>query len=291
MKLVHFPFLTLLCWFTTSTFAQESSESPVLKPVVEIDFFVGGGEAFVPVLSDQMWQKYLPDFTEPTSSSGYNRSNAMTVISPSFLFGFRKSYKNSFLEASNVRSSAGIIFGSGAGVYTEQRWDKMTSVTIDSFTIASSGQTFAIDSITNEAITRNYSAQDFLIGVSQRFETNPAKRIGFHYGIDVLFGFSGSGKMSKSYSKYINYSQAVGTYGSNAYTYEVDYEESVGPKYHSLNVQFPLELTLRPFLKKSGWNVISMGFSARPSLQWYRLDNEKGTLFTPWYGMVLRAAL
>ena len=137
---------------------------------------------------------------------------------------------------------------------------------------------------------RNYRAQDFLIGITQRFETNPTKRFSFNYGIDVLFGFSGNGRISTSHSQYITYTPVVGTYGSTTDTYQTDYDETAGPKYRSMNVQFPLELAVRPFLRKSGWSAFSMGFSVRPTLQWYRLDDEKGTLFSPWCGMVLRGA-
>lgn len=274
-----------------SVFSQEEVESTGLKSVVEVEFFLGGGEAFSPLIPEQMWNKYLPDFSEPASTDGYNQSSGTWYGSPSFLFSFRKSYRNRFLETSNIRSSAGIIFGTGAGVYSEQAWSKSTSVTIDSFTVASTGQQFAIDSFSNDYISRNYRAQDFLIGISQRYETNPAKRFSFHYGIDLLFGFSGNSRMSSTHSQYVSYSPTVGQYSTATENFQSDNSTFDGPKYRSVNVQFPLELGLKPFMKKSGWNVLTVGFCVRPALQWYYLDSEKGTLFSPWYGMVLRAAI
>lgn len=277
---------------TTVSYGQEVARTQMVKPAVEIDLFLGGGQAFEPAVPDNLWQKYFPDFAVPTQQDGYSESHFGNYASPVMLMSFRKSYKNGFLETARIRSSFGLTVGTGSGYSITQQWNRSTSVTIDSFTVAGSNTTYPIDSVSDVWISRSIRSQDVMIGICQRFQTNPDRRFSFHFGVDVLYGFGINSSVSEYNSVYTHYTPQVGEYEQGTGSQTLSGKKTFsGPKFSSFNAQLPLEVTIRPFMRKERWKALNIGAGIRPTVRWYSMDSEKGSLFLTWYGLIFRLSL
>lgn len=253
---------------------------------------MGGGASFQPVVSENLWQKYFPDFAIPSENDGYTQSYPVNYSNPVLLMSFRKSYRNRFLESSHIRSSIGITLGLGSGYYSEERWSRNTITTIDSFTVAGNNNTYPIDSISDVSMSRSFQARDFMIGISQRFQTNPERRVTFHYGVDVLYGFTVNSSVSTTASSFTTFTPMVGSYEQVGSKYDSYEKRSYsGPRYQSIDAQFPLELCVKPFMRREQLRSFSTGLAFRPTVRWYYMDKEKGSLFQPWIGAIFRLAI
>ena len=282
----HFHFLFCFIWSGGYHF------NPASIPVIELELTMGGGSTISPELSNDIWTKYSLDFQEPSVNDGYTKYFSGTFAAPVLLFGFRKSYHNRYLEASRIRSSAGIVFGIAPGMQSQQRWERTTSVTIDSFTMVSNGMTYPNDSTTYESYYRTFSSDQAVIGISQRFQTSPARRLTFHFGIDVLYGFSVNKSVRIAHSA--TWSTTVEESNSTSpepHFFREEQRSSIGPNVRTIDAQFPFELAIKPWYRKLALKSVMIGFVARPGVKWYAIDQQKGVMLSSWFAGVIRFSL
>ncbi|MDH4473550.1 MAG: hypothetical protein QE487_13155 [Fluviicola sp.] len=294
---IHLKLIATAFTLVAICFNGQAQETKPENRSVEIALTTGFGDSYWASLSDATWNKYTPDFVIPTDSSGYLQGfstgypygNPYTVSS--YLLGsVHVSYKNAFLDAKKIRSSVGLVFGSGIGYRSDQSWTKSESFTIDTLTSSQTGEQYIVDSTHNHGIGRSYEANDFMIGVSHFFQTNPLRRFSLHLGITASYGFSVNARMS---TYQYDWSAVTPSLGVND-NYESTYyrtEMTDAPKSNSLTLQLPVELSFRPWKNGKMLQGLSLALAYRPTLKHFVIADQKATNIANWYGVTMRLVI
>ena len=292
----HFKLIATLLTFTAICSTGQAQETKPGNRSVEIALTTGFGDSYSTNLSNTTWNKYAPDFVIPADSlgyqqgysSGYPYGNGYSVSS--YLLGsVHVSYKNAFLDSKKIRSSVGLVFGSGIGYRSDQSWTKTETFAIDTLTSSQTGQQYSIDSTHNQTIGRSYEANDFMIGVSHFFQTNPLRRFALHVGITASYGFSVNARMSTYQNDWSSVSPNLGvdSYENKFYRAEV----ADAPKSHSMTLQLPVELSFRPWKNGKALQGLSLALAYRPTLKHFVIADQKATNISGWMGMTLRMTI
>jgi hypothetical protein len=294
---IHFKLIATVFAFTTIYSTGQAQETKPENRAVEIALTFGGGDNYSTSLSNTIWNKYAPDFVIPADSSGYQQGyssgypygNGYSVSS--YLLGsVHVSYKNAFLDSKKIRSSVGLVFGSGIGYRSDQSWTKTETFVIDTLTSSQTGQQYTIDSTHNQTLGRSYEANEFMIGVSHFFQTNPLRRFALHVGITASYGFSVNARMSTYQGDWSSVTPYLGTndsYINKFYRAEV----ADAPKSHSMTLQLPVELSFRPWKNGKALQGLSLALAYRPTLKHFVIADQKATNISGWLGMTLRLTI
>ena len=199
---LHSKIITAVLLLTTFSSTINAQETGPKNRNIELALQTGFGDFYSVGLSDETWNNYTPGFVVPDDSSqqnGYQMYSGTLFSVTSYVLGsVHVSYRNAMLDAKKIRSSFGLTFGSGVGYRTEQSWTKSETFTIDTLTSSQTGQQYAVDSTHQRTVGRSYEANDFMIGLSHFFQTNPARRC--HRPLALVF-FNRSRRTSSIGSK------------------------------------------------------------------------------------------
>lgn len=287
--------LCFLLMAATTSFAQQERLPIVQLPLsgdLHFSLQCGFGDVGDFSMSTANWNKYTPDFQIPADSLNYSSGEMMNLYTHTYtLATVEYSYKWKFMNAKKIVSSYGIVLGSGVGYSANQNWYKMESFPLDTLTSSQTGNQIYIDSTTSHYKGRSFNSSELIVGITQRFQTNPNRRVSLHFGINAMLGFS----VNEQITTYSYESTSVYPYFDGYYTDEQsDYQQQTvasAPSVRSLLVQVPLELSIRPWLRKEALSSLSVGVSVRPSLKYVSVLGEKNTSYGNWYGLLLRYSI
>lgn len=297
---IHLKFIAIGLSLTAISSAAYAQETGPDNRVVEIGILTGFGNTYSTGLSNETWNKYTPDFVIPADSLGYQQNSysmysygePATILSiNSYVLGsVHVSYRNAFLDAKKIRSSLGIVFGSGIGYQSDQNWTKSETLTVDILTSSQTGQQFTVDSTYNHAIGRSYMANEFMFGVSHFFQTDPLRRFSLYLGMSASYGFSVN---SRLYTYESNWSSVEPSLGStNSYENEFQRTEVAdAPKSHSIALQIPVELSYRPWKNGKALQGLSVALSFRPTFKHFVIADKKANAASSWFGLTLRLTI
>lgn len=291
---IHFKLIATAFTLTAICSNGQAQETKPENRSVEIALTTGYSDSYWASISNTTWNKYAPDFAIPADSSGYMQGNSSGYpygnpysISSYVLGSVHVSYKNAFLDAKKIRSSVGLVFGSGIGYRSDQSWTKSESFTIDTLTSSQTGEQYTVDSTYAQGMGRSYEANDFMIGVSHFFQTNPMRRFSLHLGITASYGFSVNARMSTYQYDWSSVTPTLGVNDSDESTYYRT-EITDAPKSHSLTLQLPVELSFRPWKNGKMLQGLSLALAYRPTLKHFVIADQKATNISSWLGMTLR---
>lgn len=297
---IHFKSVILLSAAITLSSVALAQETKPENRSVEIAILSGFGNSYSVGLSNDTWSKHTPGFVIPTDSLGYQQNSdlfyaigeraSFLPVNSYVLGSVHVSYRNAFLDAKKIRSSAGIVFGSGIGYQSSQSWTKNEVFTIDTLTSSQTGQQYPVDSTHNQTIGRSYSANEFMVGVSHFFQTDPSRRFSLYLGINASYGFSVN---SRVYTYESNWSSVDPNIGSgNSYENKFELVElSDAPKAHSLALQVPVELSYRPWKNGKALQGLSVALSFRPTFKHFVIADKKENMISSWGGFTLRLTI
>ncbi|MES2555140.1 MAG: hypothetical protein V4604_03265 [Bacteroidota bacterium] len=287
----------LLAAISSNTYSQGTEPN---NRIVEIAISTGFANPYSAGISDETWNKYTPDFVIPADSlnfqqnsySMYSFSEPATILATnSYVLGsVHVSYRNAFLDAKKIRSSLGIVFGSGIGYESNQNWTRTEIITIDTLTSSQTGQQYTVDSTHYQTIGRSYSANEFMFGVSHFFQTDPLRRFSLYVGVSANVGFSVN---SRLYTYESNWSTVDPSLEStNQGENELDQKEIAdAPKSHSVALQIPLELSFRPWKNGKTLQGLAFGITVRPTFKHFVIADQKANRASSWYGVTMRLAI
>ncbi len=288
---LHSKIITAVLLLTTFSSTINAQETGPKNRNIELALQTGFGDFYSVGLSDETWNNYTPGFVVPDDSSqqnGYQMYSGTLFSVTSYVLGsVHVSYRNAMLDAKKIRSSFGLTFGSGVGYRTEQSWTKSETFTIDTLTSSQTGQQYAVDSTHQRTVGRSYEANDFMIGLSHFFQTNPARRFALHLGITASYGFSVNAQLSTYQYDWSSVSANVGLSSPTENDYQRT-ELSNAPKSHSLTLQIPVELSFRPWKNGKALQGFSIAIAYRPTLKNFVIAGEKATSINSWYGFTMR---
>lgn len=287
-KVVFLIKLIVLLFINSTTFAQES---PKTDRKITLGFNYGYGDANSMNLSDQLWEKYTPTFVIPTDSLYSQPSNMMNYGITSFMQGtVHFSYRNRLLDSKKIRSSIGIVFGSGSTNNANQNWNKSESFRLDTLTSSQTGEQFFIDSISNRSIGRRIESNEFVIGLSQHFQTDPTRRFSLHLSFIAQYGFSIN---TRAYTSDYTWSYSSSYNMINDFGYYQNEQLAIEnvPLFHSFSILMPLEVSIQPWKNSKKLQGISIGLSARPTLKLLKIDDQRASLTGISYGLSFRYAI
>lgn len=297
---IHLKFIAIGLSLTAISSKAHTQETEPDNRIVEVGILSGFGNTYSTGLSNETWYKHTPDFVIPADSLGYQQGNyplysynePATILSiNSYVLGsVHVSYRNPFLDAKKIRSSLGIVFGSGIGYRSDQNWTKTEITTIDILTSSQTGQQYTVDSTHYQTIGRSYTANEFMIGVSHFFQTDPLRRFSLYLGISASYGFSVN---SRLYTYENNSSSVEPSLGStNPYENEFQRTEVAdAPKAHSIALQIPLELSFRPWKNGKALQGLAFALSVRPTFKHFVIADQKANAVSSWYGLTMRLTI
>jgi len=267
-----------------------SQETPKNDHLITLGFNWGIADQHLLNLSNNTWNKYTPSFVIPADSLNFSHGNYLGYGINSIVQGsIHFSYHTKLLDSKRIRSSVGIVFGGGSNFQSNQNWYRSETIRLDTLTSSQTGEQFFVDSTSEHSIGRTFVSDEFTIGLSQHFQTDPTRRFSLHLSFIAQYGFSINSKMTTYERTWSNSSSYDKDYYSD-YHQEVLTMDRV-PSAHSLSILIPLEISVQPWKNTKKMQGISIGLSVRPNVKLLKIDDQRTTLTGMLYGVSLRYSI
>lgn len=257
--------LTILTLLGFSVGLAQKDTAQLKLPRFEVKVSLLGSSSFVVNPSSEYWDKATPGFTVPDSM---NPNNYFSLFgngrSPIALLSF--TWINNSKKFQKFRSSTTFHFGIGPEINANKMWNITSSQTIDTLQSLQTGAIYTIEETKSRDVSKTLYSNSLVLGVGQRFSTNPHRLFKFETGIEALFVLGINGRVNVNYSESYYISNPSFNYSYNN-TYTIIQHESYRVKSVSgMIVRVPLDFSFRLSNKRNVAKDMRIGFELNPGV-------------------------
>ena len=263
-------FLFLVLIIQNQLFAQLDSLG---KPKVFLSLHAKYGAKEKLFFTDQIWEKYMPEYKNPHDSLGFTREQDNQDFNIGFFtFQIDREIKFDSIKNDKLSNRIGFLFGFHPGGYGLKEYYKTVKIPYDTMTSSQTGQqTF----LTYDSIIRkswSYESTSFQIGLSWMtyLDINPKWQIGL--GLNLAYSFSLINRFIYRENTFITNNPSVDQPEVEKFEFE---QKTNFPVLQTINFVIPFEVSFTPWNKRrkfiSRWSNF---FQIAPNFIVYTYDGN-----------------